>query len=132
MPKLDPVVRKETLRFGLGTMICTAVMLLVFFLIGKFDLTVLYGGLLGGGFAVFNFFLLGLSVQRTTSQEDAKKAQAKMQMSYTLRLLLMAAVVIVGIQLPCFHWVAVVVPLIFPRLIIFFLGIKPKRKGVDE
>lgn len=132
MPKLDPVVRKETLRIGLGTIICTAAMLLVFFLIGKFDLTVLYGGLLGGGFAVLNFFLLGLSVQRTTSQEDAKKAQAKMQMSYTLRLLLMAAVVIVGIQLPCFHWVAVVIPLIFPRLIIFFLGIKPKRKGVDE
>ena len=121
MPKLDPVVRKETLRIGLGTIICTAAMLLVFFLIGKFDLTVLYGGLLGGGFAVLNFFLLGLSVQRTTSQEDAKKAQAKMQMSYTLRLLLMAAVVIVGIQLPCFHWVAVVIPLIFPRLIIFIL-----------
>ena len=132
MPKLDPVVRKETLRIGLGTVLCTAAMLRVFFLIGKFDLTVLYGGLLGGGFAVLNFFLLGLSVQRTTSQEDAKKAQAKMQMSYTLRLLLMAAVVIVGIQLPCFHWVAVVIPLIFPRLIIFFLGIKPKRKGVDE
>lgn len=132
MPKLDPVVRKETLRIGLGTLVCTAVMLLVFFLIGKFDLTVLYGALLGGGFAVLNFFLLGLSVQRTTSQEDPKAAQAKMQMSYTVRLLFMAAVVIVGIQLPCFHWVAVVIPLIFPRLIIFFLGLKPKRKGVDE
>ena len=53
-------------------------------------------------------------------------------MSYTLRLLLMAAVVIVGIQLPSIHWVAVVVPQIFPRLNIIILGIKPKRKGVDD
>ena len=132
MAKIDPVIQKETLRIALGVGLGTVAMLVVFFLLGKFDVTVLWGAILGGGFAVLNFFLLGLSVQYTTSQENTKKAQSFMQMSYSFRLLLSAAVILIGILFPCFHWVAVVIPLIFPRLVILILGLKSKRKGAEK
>ena len=45
--KVQPAVRKETLRIAAGTAVLTAVMLVVFALLGKFDLSVLLGAILG-------------------------------------------------------------------------------------
>lgn len=61
--KIQPVVKKETLRVTVGVAILTALMIAVFILIGAFDMTVLWGGLLGGAFASLNFFLMALGVQ---------------------------------------------------------------------
>ena len=119
MVKIQPAVRKETLRIAAGTAILAAVMLAVFALLGKFDHTVLLGALLGSCAAVGNFFLLGLSVQKAAetmkgvqlpSYEEAeaeledgeelpapdapelKQAKRTMQASYTGRLFLLAVI----------------------------------------
>lgn len=151
--KIQPTVRQETLRIAKGTSIFTIVMLLVFALLNKFDLTVLWGALLGSFTAVFNFFLLGLSVQKAADMmkgvefppepeetEDGEEtsappappevAQAKqrMQVSYTFRMIMLAAVGILGLTLPCFHAVATVVPFLFPRLIIYIWNMNNKKK----
>ena len=151
--KIQPTVRQETLRIAKGTGILTVVMLLVFALLNKFDLTVLWGALLGGSAAVLNFFLLGLSVQKaadlmkgvefppepeeTEDGEDAPapppppevtQAKQHMQISYTFRMILLAAVGILGLTLPCFHAVATVLPLLFPRLIIHLWNMNNKQK----
>lgn len=49
-------VRKMTLTVLAGEAALTAVMLLVFACLGRFDGSVLLGALLGAGFAVLNFF----------------------------------------------------------------------------
>ena len=148
--KVQPAVRKETLRIAAGTAVLSAVMLAVFALLGKFDITVLLGALLGSAAAIGNFFLLGLSVQKAAetmngvqlpSYEEAEaeledgqelpapdapeltQAKRSMQASYTGRLFLLAVVGILGLTLPCFHAVATVVPFLFPRLIIFYYGV---------
>ena len=151
--KIQPTVRQETLRIAKGTGILTIVMLLMFALLNKFDLTVLLGALLGSSAAIMNFFLLGLSVQKAADMmkgveippepeesEDGEEvpvppappelAQAKqrMQLSYTGRMIMMGAVGILALALPCFHAVAAVVPFLFPRLIIHLWNMNNKQK----
>jgi len=154
--KVQPAVRKETLRIAAGTLVLTVLMLAVFLILGQFDLTVLLGALLGSAAAVGNFFLLGLSVQKAAetmngvklpSYEEAeanlelgqeletavtpetKLAKQRMQLSYTGRMILLAAVGVLGLTLPCFHAVATVLPFLFPRIVIFLYGIRNKKES---
>jgi len=151
--KIQPTVRQETVRIAKGTCILSFVMLIVFALLKKFDYTVALGALLGTCTAVGNFFLLGLSVQKaadmmkgvemppepeeTDEGEEASaaplppeiaQAKQKMQLSYTGRMILMAAVGILGLTLPCFHAVATVLPLLFPRLIIHLWNLQQNKQ----
>ena len=156
MVKIQPAVKKETARIAAGTLILTAVMVLVFILIGKFDWTVLTGAALGCAAAIGNFFLLALSVQKAAERmngvklpsyaeaeaelEDGEEVpvpdapelqQAKraMQASYSGRLFLMAVVGVLGLTLSCFHAVATVVPFLFPRIVIFLYGITNQKEA---
>lgn len=129
------------------------VMLIVFALLKKIDYTVVLGALLGTCAAVGNFFLLGLSVQKAADMmkgvemppepeetDDGEEAPAaplppeiaqakqKMQLSYTGRLILMAAVGILGLALPCFHAVATVLPFLFPRVIIHLWNLQQNKQ----
>ena len=60
--KIQPAVKKETLRIAVGTLILSVLMIAVFLMTGFFDAGVLWGTLLGSGVTILNFFLLGLSV----------------------------------------------------------------------
>ena len=153
MMKIEPTVRKETLRIAKGTAILSVIMVLVFALLKKFDYTVLLGALLGTCTAVLNFFLLGLSVQKAADmmkgvemppepEEDengeqppappppAEVTQAKqrMQLSYTGRMIMQGAVGILALSLPCFHAVATVLPLLFPRLMIHLWNLQQNKQ----
>ena len=130
--KIEQAVKNETKHIGLGVGAMCVLMLVVFAVIGQFDYTVLLGTVLGGGFAVLNFFLMALAVQRSVSQRDPAKAKKITQSSYTKRLLLLAAVLVVGIKVPYFHWVATIVPLFFPRITIFIMTLPIfQRKGEE-
>lgn len=151
--KIEPTVRKETFRIAKGTCILSVVMLAVFALLKQWDVSVLLGALLGTFTAVLNFFLLGVSVQKAAAMmngvqmppepeegaadEDAPaaplppeitQAKQKMQLSYTGRMIMMGAVGILGLTLPCFHAVAVVLPLLFPRIIIQLWNQQQKKQ----
>lgn len=148
---VQPAVRQETKRIAGGTLILTAIMLLIFALLGRFDYTVLLGALLGAVYAVGNFFLMALSVQiaaekmngarpaplpETDDEEaedpplspEAQEARKKMQLSYTWRMLLLIAVAIIAIKAPCFNAIAALVPIMFPRIVIFIYGILNKTQ----
>ena len=47
-----------------------------------------------------------------------------MQVSYSLRMLMLVAAAVLGLLLPCFHPLAVVIPFLFPRLIIQVVGMR--------
>ena len=131
--KPQQAVIKETKHIALGTAILCTVMLAVYILIGKFQWTVLTGALLGYVVAVGNFFALGMSVQKAAAQPE--KAKHIMQLSYSMRMLVMALCVILAMATPVFEWVTAVLPLIFPRVTIGAMQImgkyKPARKEAE-
>ena len=65
---LQDEVRKQILRVSLGTAALTAVMVLVFVLMGQFNSTVLLGALLGCTAGCLNFLLLALAVQKVVEE----------------------------------------------------------------
>jgi len=116
--KVQETVKKETMHIAVGTLLLTAVMLLVFFVLGRLDQPVVLGALLGGGFAILNFFVLGLSVQKSVASGNVTRGKLMMTLSYSLRMLAMMGVVVLGLAMPYFSWVTVVLPQLFPRLTI--------------
>ncbi|MBR4069499.1 MAG: ATP synthase subunit I [Clostridia bacterium] len=124
--RIDPAVKKETL-YILGTsIILSVVMELVFWLVGHMDYTVPLGNLLGVGISVLNFFLMGLTIQKSIGL-DEKAASDKLKLSQMLRMLMVVALAAVGVGLPCFHALAVVIPLFFPRIAIAFRPLLDKN-----
>lgn len=120
--KIDPTVRRESRRIALAVLILSALMEAVFLILGRWDYTVLLGNLLGGGAAVLNFFLMGLTIQHAMTLEESEM-RARVKLSQTARMMMLMLVGVLGIVLPCFHAVAVVVPFLFPRIAIFVRGL---------
>ncbi len=150
---IQPAVKQETLKIAAGTALLACVMVLVFILVGHFDLSVLWGALLGVLCAVGNFFLMALSVQQAAERmngakvaplpedeseeepplsEEAKRARQRMQLSYTGRMLLLAGIAIVAVLVPGINALAAILCLLFPRMVIFAEGILMNRKPKKE
>lgn len=117
MKKVDSTVLKETGYILAVTLIFSTLMQSVFLIIGKWDYTILLGNILGLCGGVGNFFFMGLTVQSALdkSEDDAKKL---MKVSQSLRLLFLFVVALIGHLVPVFNLLAVVIPLIFPRIAI--------------
>ena len=131
MAKIDPTVKKETLYIALFVVILSLAMEAVFLVIGKWDLPVLFGNLLGGSFAVLNFFLMGLSLQSAITK-DQKDAAATMKFSQTYRMLMLFAVAGVGVLVPVFNMVSTILPLFFPRIAIALKPLVDKNYRKQE
>ena len=119
MKKIDATVRKETLFIAAFTLIFSAVMELVFLLLGYWSYKVALGNLLGFTAAVLNFFLMGYTVQQAVllDEEGAKK---KIRLSQSLRMLMLVGFAAAGCIFKCFNPIAVLLPLLFPRIAILF------------
>ncbi len=115
MKKIDRTILVETAYIAAAVLIFSMLMQSVFLIIGKWDSTVLFGNLLGGGAAVLNFFLMGLGVQKALGKEQ-KEAANVMKLSQSARLFMMFVVALVGYLVPVFNLLAVVIPFIFPRI----------------
>ena len=118
--KIQKAVVLQTRNIALGELVGCALMCLIFALCGRFTYKVVLGAVWAGAFAVLNFFLLGLTVQKAASEEQAR-AKRMVQTSYTLRSLLLVLVGVLGLVLPCFQKLAAVLPLFFPQLTIFIM-----------
>lgn len=125
--KFSNDMRANIIKVSMGVLILTALMLVIFAVIKKFDITVLWGALLGCGFTILSFLMLSVSVQMSVDRSK-NGAQGLMGISYTVRLMLTAAMVILAIKLPVFNYIAAVIPLIFPRLVIMILNIGKRGK----
>ncbi len=121
--KLDPVVKKENLYMILGSAVCTAIVQLVFWAVNLYDITVLFGGLWGFFITILNFFIMTVAVQKAMEAGDEQQAKMKLQASYTGRMLLLVALMIVGIVVPFMHWAPVLISVFFPRVVITVRGL---------
>ena len=153
--KIQPAVKRETKKIALGTGILTVLMVAVFLILRRFDWTVITGALLGYAAAVGNFFLMALTVQKAADEmkpipqpeapedepdpdedekeaplsEDAKRGKQRIQLSYTLRMLGLGVIAILGVTLPWFQSVAVLLPMLFPRIVIAVEGLLMNRNN---
>lgn len=115
MLKLDSAVKRETEYVAVVTLILSALMQSIFLIAGGWDYTVLLGNLFGGGVAVLNFFLMGLTVQTSLGLEE-KEARDRVKLSMTLRMLLLALCAALGVLLPCFSVLSTLISLFFVRI----------------
>jgi len=125
MKKIDRTVRQETLFVAAGTVLLSVLLNAVFLLIGKWNLTVLAGNLLGAVFAVLNFFLMGITVQSSVGK-DEKAIKTRVKFSIIFRELMLLGVAIAGVLLPSvFNIIALLISFFFPRIVIM---LRPKFK----
>ena len=111
-------VFKETLAIAVGEAICVAVMLGVFALLGKFDRSVVLGGILGGLIAVGNFFFMAVGTALAADKaenQDVKGGQAVISSSYTIRMIVMAVLLFAAVKSGFCNVFASVIPLVFVR-----------------
>jgi len=121
---------KETKRIAVGTVIMLVVMLAVYAVLGKFTVGVLIGGLLGSAYAIFNFFMLGMTLQKAASMTDQQMAHMKVRSSYSTRMIGMLILAVVAFALPFVEGIPCLIALLFPRATIFVLQVTGQIKDV--
>ena len=112
------IVYRETGIVAIGVTVCTAVMMLVYALLGRFELSVLWGGLMGAVLSIGNFFLMALGTSLAADKaenQDVKGGSLLVRNSYMLRLLGLFVVLIVCAKTEVFNLIALVLPLVFVR-----------------
>ena len=131
MKNIDPAIKNMTSYIALATLIMSALMEAVFLIIGRWDLHVLFGNLLGAGVGILNFFLMGLGLQKALDK-DEKDAKATVTFSHTMRFFLLALVLILAAVLDWFNLLAAVISLIMPTAAVYMSAMVSKKKGIQE
>ena len=128
--KPQETVLRETKRIAVGVFSMLAIMLVVYAALGCFSLAVVLGGLIGALYAVLNFLLLGMTVQKVAEMREGNEELARMQMksSYNMRMVIMILLIVVAFALPFVDGLACMIPMLFPRLTIFVLQLTGKIK----
>lgn len=114
------VIRK-TLLILLGQAVCVAIMLGIFFLLDRFDRSVVLGGIFGGLIATANFFFMAVGATLAADKaekQDVNGGKATIQASYIGRLLVMAVIIFALVKSGLCDVFAVVLPLAFTRPIL--------------
>lgn len=126
------IVFKETAVIAAGQAICTAIMICVFALLGKFDLSVLLGGIAGTLIAVANFFFMSLFADIAADKAEAQDVaggQKLIQLSYMGRMLGLFLVLVLCAKSDIFNLLALVLPLAFNRPILTVSELFKKKGG---
>lgn len=131
MQKLEKSLRNEIIYLLCNTVIFSVIMQAVFLLLGKWDYTVITGNVLGAVAIMLYYYFLALTIESAIKKnENDVKGFAKM--SQTGRLLLLFAVCAVGIALPYFNSLSVVIPLLFPRISLIYRPLFEKKMKLPE
>ena len=75
---------------------------------------------------------MGLAVQKSVKKELPEEAKLVLQNSYTKRLLAMVAILLIGFKVEYFNWVAVVIPMFFPRITIGLMKLPIFHRKEEE
>ena len=125
---------RETAPVAIGQAVCTAAMVAVFALAGKFQLSVLLGGIAGAAISTANFFIMSFAANLAADKAEAQDiagGQKLIQLSYMGRMLGMFLVLILLAKSGHFHPLALVLPLAFTRPILTIVELF-KKKGANK
>lgn len=129
------MVLKETGIIAIGEAIGVAGMFGVFVLLGRFDLAVLIGGLVGGLAAILNFFVMALSVNIAADKAVAQNVaggQRTMKSSYMLRMVLLFLILFAFAKSGVADPFALVIPLVFVRFTITLAEFFRRKEGENK
>lgn len=126
-------VFKETGTVAMGQVICVSVMLGIFALLGRFNLSVLWGALAGAALAIANCFLLclfaNMAADKAEKQEDAAGGQKLIQLSYMGRMIGLFVILVLCAISGVFNLISLVIPLAFNRPILTAAEFLKKKGG---
>lgn len=115
------LVLMETGIIAAGQAICTAAMIGAFALLHRFDMTVVWGGIVGALVAIGNFFAMAMGAMIAAdkaAKEDVKGGKATLKASMTGRLLAMAVILIIFAKSGYCNVIALLIPMVFTRPIL--------------
>ena len=129
--KANETVRKECIYIAYFCTILSVLMQAVFVLYKSWDYTVILGNLLSLSVSVLNFYFMGITVQKAVGKDEAD-ARKLMKSSSSIRTAVLFVVIALGVALPFFNTIAVVVPVFFPRIALLFSPFIKDKKGSDK
>ena len=112
----------------LGELLLTGVMLAIYALIGRFSLKVLWSAALGAGVVLLNFTVMILALLQAEKRGSPEKGQLYVRATYALRLLLLAAVLILALRSKVFDPLATALPLCFQPIAVWLFELFRKMK----
>ena len=112
----------------LGELLLTGIMLAVYALIGRFSLKVLWSAALGAGAVLLNFFVMILALLQAEKRGSPEKGQLYVRATYALRLVLLAAVLILALKSKVFDPLATALPLCFQPIAVWLFELFRKMK----
>ncbi len=115
------IVWKETAIIAVGQILCVAVMIGLFAMLGYYDQTVLFGGIFGGVLAIANFFFMAVGTSLAADKAEAqnvKGGKAIIQMSFLIRQILLIVFLLAGVKSGKCNLIALLLPLVFTRPIL--------------
>ncbi|MBR6570059.1 MAG: hypothetical protein IKK75_06350 [Clostridia bacterium] len=126
-------ILRETLLLLLGEIICSAIIVGIYALIGAFHFNVVVGVLVGSLLSTANFFMLGVSADTAANkaqEQDVKGGQKVMRLSYQLRLIVLFVILFAFAKSGLGNPLAMVLPLALFRPILMVIEFfrKPGEK----
>lgn len=121
MTQSRKIVFQETAIVLIGQIVCVAVMFGIYALLGRFDVSVLLGGIVGGLLATANFFFMAVGATLAADkaeQDNVKGGKAMIQSSYMIRLVVLVVVLFACAKSGYFNLLALLLPLVFTRPIL--------------
>lgn len=115
------IVFKQTGTVLIGLAVCLCIMLAFFALLGKFDMSVLWGGIAGSVLAALNFFFMAMGTciaADKAEDQDVKGGQKVIRMSYIGRQAVLVVLLFVCLKSGLFQPFALLLPLVFVRPIL--------------
>lgn len=125
-------VKRESIQIAIGEMLLVGVMFIVFWVLGRFDWTVLVGGLVGGGLTILNFYIMALNAVSASDKavkNDVNGGKTLMRLSYTARYAVIFIVLCVLAITKIGHPVACALPLVFIQPVIIVKNLLMKKVG---
>ena len=114
------IVLRETGIVAIGEFICSAAMVAVFAALGYYESRVLLSALAGSLVMIVNYFFMAVTISLAADRAergDVQQAQKMVQLSSTVRLVLMGVALFVGVKLGA-NVIALALPLVFARPIL--------------
>ncbi len=126
---------KETGIMALGQALCVAVMVCIFALLDKYDISVLIGGIVGGFLGIAYFLSMVVCANIATKkalEQDVKGAQLLMQMFYALRMVGLFGALVLCALTKQFNLLALALPIVFVRPIMGVTDLIRRKGGKQD
>ena len=133
--RLEKEVKQNIFKMTVGSLLCSAAVVLAFLAFGRLDSAVLIGAAIGFLYAVGNFFFMCVGITKALSLGDETAAKARMRSSYMARTAVMVAIIAASLLLDWINPIPVLISVFYPKIIITVCELWNTyvlKKGADE